>query len=217
MKLSLLWMPLALLVALLSLAATQLGQWDVSQSMLWHTLWSLDDSASIGVVMHLTWWPRLVTALLAGACLGLAGTLMQQVLRNPLASPSSAGGRKRSQFGADACHSLCPLAADLVERHGGHVWWCAYHAGGVHIGMATRFIAHGGGNRRLDFKSLLRRAKHRVAADESRSATRHDGMGRRLDGANRLAQCASFIAACRGGGIDDPCLTKTAQRVEPFR
>ena len=91
MKLSLLWMPLALLVALLSLAATQLGQWDVSQSMLWHTLWSLDDSASIGVVMHLTWWPRLVTALLAGACLGLAGTLMQQVLRNPLASPSTLG------------------------------------------------------------------------------------------------------------------------------
>ncbi|WP_116644757.1 Fe(3+)-hydroxamate ABC transporter permease FhuB [Salinivibrio sp. HTSP] len=91
MKLSLLWVPLALLAALLSLASTQLGQWDVNASMLWQSLWSLDDSASIGVVMHLTWWPRLVTALLAGACLGLAGTLMQQVLRNPLASPSTLG------------------------------------------------------------------------------------------------------------------------------
>ncbi|SIO38505.1 Fe(3+)-hydroxamate ABC transporter permease FhuB [Salinivibrio sp. ES.052] len=91
MKLNLLWVPLALLAALLSLASTLLGQWNVSSSMLWHSLWSLDDSASIGVVMHLTWWPRLVTALLAGACLGLAGTLMQQVLRNPLASPSTLG------------------------------------------------------------------------------------------------------------------------------
>ncbi|KKA43707.1 Fe(3+)-hydroxamate ABC transporter permease FhuB [Salinivibrio sp. KP-1] len=91
MKLSLLWVPLALLAALLSLATTQLGQWNVNASMLWQSLWSLDDSASIGVVMHLTWWPRLVTALLAGACLGLAGTLMQQVLRNPLASPSTLG------------------------------------------------------------------------------------------------------------------------------
>ncbi|OOE87996.1 Fe(3+)-hydroxamate ABC transporter permease FhuB [Salinivibrio sharmensis] len=91
MKLNLLWVPLALLAALLSLATTQLGQWNVNASMLWQSLWSLDDSASIGVVMHLTWWPRLVTALLAGACLGLAGTLMQQVLRNPLASPSTLG------------------------------------------------------------------------------------------------------------------------------
>lgn len=91
MKLNLLWVPLALLAALLSLASTQLGQWNVNASMLWQSLWSLDDSASIGVVMHLTWWPRLVTALLAGACLGLAGTLMQQVLRNPLASPSTLG------------------------------------------------------------------------------------------------------------------------------
>ncbi|OOE62395.1 iron chelate uptake ABC transporter family permease subunit, partial [Salinivibrio sp. IB282] len=91
MKLSLVWVPLALLAALLSLATTQLGQWNVNASMLWDSLWSLDDSASIGVVMHLTWWPRLVTALLAGAGLGLAGTLMQQVLRNPLASPSTLG------------------------------------------------------------------------------------------------------------------------------
>ncbi|OOF20714.1 Fe3+-hydroxamate ABC transporter permease FhuB [Salinivibrio sp. IB574] len=91
MKLNLLWVPLALLAALLSLASTQLGQWNVNASMLWQSLWSLDDNASIGVVMHLTWWPRLVTALLAGACLGLAGTLMQQVLRNPLASPSTLG------------------------------------------------------------------------------------------------------------------------------
>ncbi|MBA8822488.1 iron complex transport system permease protein [Ochrobactrum sp. P6BSIII] len=35
--------------------------------------------------------PRLVTALIGGAALALAGTLLQQVLRNPLASPTTLG------------------------------------------------------------------------------------------------------------------------------
>ncbi|TMU95500.1 iron chelate uptake ABC transporter family permease subunit [Brucella haematophila] len=35
--------------------------------------------------------PRLVTALTGGAALALAGTLLQQVLRNPLASPTTLG------------------------------------------------------------------------------------------------------------------------------
>ncbi|QEA39132.1 Fe(3+)-hydroxamate ABC transporter permease FhuB [Pistricoccus aurantiacus] len=42
-------------------------------------------------VLHYSWWPRLVMALLAGAGLSLAGVLMQQVLRNPLASPTTLG------------------------------------------------------------------------------------------------------------------------------
>ncbi len=35
--------------------------------------------------------PRIATALLAGAALSLSGSLLQQVLRNPLASPSTLG------------------------------------------------------------------------------------------------------------------------------
>ena len=35
--------------------------------------------------------PRLATALIAGAALGLSGVLLQQVLRNPLASPTTLG------------------------------------------------------------------------------------------------------------------------------
>lgn len=35
--------------------------------------------------------PRMTTALIAGAALGLSGTLLQQVLRNPLASPTTLG------------------------------------------------------------------------------------------------------------------------------
>ncbi|WP_311945405.1 Fe(3+)-hydroxamate ABC transporter permease FhuB [Halomonas piscis] len=44
-----------------------------------------------GLVLHYSWWPRLTMALLAGGALGLAGVLMQQTLRNPLASPTTLG------------------------------------------------------------------------------------------------------------------------------
>ncbi|HZX82215.1 MAG TPA: iron chelate uptake ABC transporter family permease subunit, partial [Reyranella sp.] len=35
--------------------------------------------------------PRAATALLAGAALGLSGALLQRVLRNPIADPSTLG------------------------------------------------------------------------------------------------------------------------------
>lgn len=43
------------------------------------------------MVLYYSQLPRMVTALLAGACLGLSGALFQQVLRNPLASPTTLG------------------------------------------------------------------------------------------------------------------------------
>lgn len=43
------------------------------------------------VVVHFSWLPRLTVSWLCGAALGLSGVLMQQVLRNPLASPTTLG------------------------------------------------------------------------------------------------------------------------------
>ncbi|HET7371311.1 MAG TPA: iron chelate uptake ABC transporter family permease subunit, partial [Gammaproteobacteria bacterium] len=42
-------------------------------------------------LLHFSWWPRLCVALLCGGGLSLAGVLMQQVLRNPLAAPTTLG------------------------------------------------------------------------------------------------------------------------------
>ena len=42
-------------------------------------------------VLHYTLLPRLTIVLLTGAALGFAGTLVQQVLRNPLAAPTTLG------------------------------------------------------------------------------------------------------------------------------
>ncbi len=49
-------------------------------------------------VVHFSWLPRLAICLLAGGALGLAGTLMQQVLRNPLASPTTLGVASGAQL-----------------------------------------------------------------------------------------------------------------------
>src|SRR5699024_11915355 len=43
------------------------------------------------ILLRYSWLPRLVAALIGGASLALAGVLLQQTLRNPLASPTTLG------------------------------------------------------------------------------------------------------------------------------
>lgn len=56
----------------------------------------LDDPSQL--VFHFGTLPRLATAILCGAGLGLAGALFQHVLRNPLASPTTLGIEAGSQL-----------------------------------------------------------------------------------------------------------------------
>ncbi|THD36885.1 iron chelate uptake ABC transporter family permease subunit, partial [Pantoea sp. R102] len=51
------------------------------------------------VVFHYSLLSRLALALLVGAGLGLAGLLFQQVLRNPLAEPTTLGVSSGAQLG----------------------------------------------------------------------------------------------------------------------
>jgi ABC-type Fe3+-siderophore transport system permease subunit len=60
-------------------------------SLWWRTLWSPDTKDIQQIVAHDSWLPRLVVSWLCGAILGLAGTIFQQVLRNPLAEPMTLG------------------------------------------------------------------------------------------------------------------------------
>jgi ferric hydroxamate transport system permease protein len=57
--------------------------------------------------------PRAVVALLAGALLGLSGALMQAVLRNPLADPTTLGVSSGAQLALVAATILWPSALDL--------------------------------------------------------------------------------------------------------
>ncbi|WP_312763775.1 iron chelate uptake ABC transporter family permease subunit, partial [Serratia sp. (in: enterobacteria)] len=51
------------------------------------------------MLFHYSLLPRLTVSLLAGAGLGLVGVLFQQVLRNPLAEPSTLGVAAGAQLG----------------------------------------------------------------------------------------------------------------------
>ena len=66
--------------------------------------------------------PRLATALLCGAALSLSGVLLQQVLRNPIASPTtlglSAGGNLALAVASLFVPSLIGFGRDLVALAG---------------------------------------------------------------------------------------------------
>jgi ABC-type Fe3+-siderophore transport system permease subunit len=82
------------------------------------------DSMAGLVLMHST-LPRLATALIAGAALGLSGGLLQQVLRNPLASPTTLGVSAGANLSLVLATLLIPdllgLGRDLVALAGSTV------------------------------------------------------------------------------------------------
>ncbi|WP_277985070.1 iron chelate uptake ABC transporter family permease subunit [Salinicola tamaricis] len=88
--------PLGLVAAMGVLAAvlgylTLVSQFGDLAGHWWQAALAPDEENIRQVVLHYTFLPRLCVALLGGAGLALAGCLMQQVLRNPLASPAPWG------------------------------------------------------------------------------------------------------------------------------
>ncbi|PMR67587.1 Fe(3+)-hydroxamate ABC transporter permease FhuB [Halomonas heilongjiangensis] len=81
------------------------------------------------LLLHYSWWPRLVIALLAGSGLALAGVLMQQVLRNPLAAPTTLGVAS----GANLALMVATLMAPGLLLHGRE--WVALLGGGLTMGL----------------------------------------------------------------------------------
>lgn len=70
------------------------------------------------VILFYSTLPRAVVAVLAGAVLGLSGLLLQHVLRNPLAEPSTLGISGGAQLAMTAASLYAPL---LMERSQGLV------------------------------------------------------------------------------------------------
>ncbi|POT55891.1 Fe(3+)-hydroxamate ABC transporter permease FhuB [Citrobacter amalonaticus] len=62
-------------------------------------LWSPDIDIIEQMIFHYSLLPRLAISLLVGAGLGLVGVLFQQVLRNPLAEPTTLGVATGAQLG----------------------------------------------------------------------------------------------------------------------
>ncbi|MFQ2736269.1 Fe(3+)-hydroxamate ABC transporter permease FhuB [Aeromonas caviae] len=119
---------LCLLVLTLGLACAELSC-QLPGALWWQALFSpeLDDARQ--AVVHFSWLPRLAICLLAGAALGLAGTLMQQVLRNPLASPTTLGVASGAQLALMMVTLLAPSWL-LIGRE-----WIAMAGGSLAMGL----------------------------------------------------------------------------------
>lgn len=92
-----------LLLVSLTIICVLLNLYNLHQQLpfsLWHqALWQPNIDDVDQMLFHYSLLPRSAVALLAGAGLGLVGLLFQQVLRNPLAEPSTLGVSAGAQLG----------------------------------------------------------------------------------------------------------------------
>ncbi len=90
-------------VTLLIMSILGLLQWTAPYSqgvgLLWQTVFHYDSSNYQHLITHLTYLPRLAIALLCGFALAVAGCVMQFVLRNPIASPTTLGVAAGAELG----------------------------------------------------------------------------------------------------------------------
>ena len=94
---------LVLLTAILALAfflSLRAGSYNTPAAELIRGIFGRASDAKINLVIRNNRLPRICTAMVAGAGLGLAGCILQAVLRNPLASASTLGVSQGATFGA---------------------------------------------------------------------------------------------------------------------
>ncbi|MEC7376310.1 MAG: iron ABC transporter permease, partial [Pseudomonadota bacterium] len=107
--------------ALLASAAPWFG--DLDPGALVAAFWTFDADNYASVLAHYSWAPRVAIAILIGCGLGLAGAVTQQILGNPLASPTTLGVEAGGQFGVTLATLFFPgllaFSPDLVAVAGG--------------------------------------------------------------------------------------------------
>ena len=95
-------LPALLLLALAAVALWLSGynlQHALPRAQWGEALWQPDINSIGQMLFHYSLLPRLTLSLLVGAGLGLVGVLFQQVLRNPLAEPTTLGVATGAQLG----------------------------------------------------------------------------------------------------------------------
>jgi len=86
--------------AAMALLAINAGAMPLSLKQISLALFGLGDKRSIAIVKKIR-LPRIVAGILAGSSLSIAGCIMQNNLRNPLASPQTLGISNAAAFGAN--------------------------------------------------------------------------------------------------------------------
>lgn len=84
------WIVLAMGAVALALTLHRLGQ-QLPPELWWQALTAPDPARIDQMTVHFATLPRIAVAVMVGAALALAGTILQQVLRNPIAEPATLG------------------------------------------------------------------------------------------------------------------------------
>lgn len=110
---------LTALLLIVSIASLMIGPVRFSLTEIWHGLTVADSSLERRVIWELR-FPRVLVGMLVGACLAIAGAILQAIMRNPLADPGIIGVSSGAGIAAitimiifPAYITLLPLAAFL--------------------------------------------------------------------------------------------------------
>jgi iron complex transport system permease protein len=101
-------------LAAIALHAVAIGRY-VPISDLPSTLWQPDTASFEQIYVHFSIIPRILVALLAGGALAFVGAIFQQLLKNPLAEPSTLGILSGAQL-AITLLSLATVAVTAGQR-----------------------------------------------------------------------------------------------------
>lgn len=128
-----LWLVLPVL-ALALMAGNFMHQLDFQ--LWWQAITAPDESDVSQMLFHFSLLPRTALALLVGGGLGVAGILFQQILRNPLAEPSTLGVAAGAQLGLTLAILFAPAWGETGQQ-------LAALAGGLTAGAVVLAIAWG--------------------------------------------------------------------------
>ncbi len=106
---------LALMISSISVGSASMSLSDAIKALLSPILPEI--SSSNPLMENIVWnlrLPRVIMAVLTGACFGIAGCILQVILRNPLASPYTIGVASSAAFGA---------ALAIILGAGVTGWW----------------------------------------------------------------------------------------------
>lgn len=120
------------------LLITQNPAYHFSYHDLLNAIGSPDDTSYKQLIFHYSLLPRLAVSLLAGAALGLAGFIFQQVLRNPLAEPATLGISAGAWLAMIVTGLWFPFALAVGRE------WIAFAGSGVTL-MLVIMLAKGRG------------------------------------------------------------------------
>jgi len=91
---------LIIMIFVLSIVAIKSGSAKIGIKEILLSLVKIGDSSSIAVVWNIR-LPRIIGAIVAGAGLSISGCVMQNNLKNPMASPATLGISNAAVFGAN--------------------------------------------------------------------------------------------------------------------